>query len=97
MTLWAHGRTHVQPELQAHRSNLASARYEILDIRAFARNTIAAIFLCIGSMISLVPIVQGYVKSKCLGQMGICAVWSAPLFSRYIDRISLDQVCNGVG
>ena len=29
--------------------------------------------------------------------MCICEGWSAPLFSRYIDRISIDQVCNGVG
>ena len=40
------------------------------------------------------PKVQGYVKSKFPDQMCIWAGWSAPLFSRYIDRISLDQVNN---
>ena len=66
-----------------------------------ARNTIVSyffyfilfnIFRCLGNRISFVPKVQAYVKSKCLDQMCICEGWS-----RYIDGISLDQVCNGVG
>ena len=84
MTLWAHGRMYVQPDWQSHyRSNLASAWYEILDIRDITRNTIVSyfffyfilfyIFCCLGNRISLVPKVQAYVKSKCLDQMCICA------------------------
>ena len=40
-------------DVQAYRSNLASARYEILDIREIARNTTASLevvvccFLCV--------------------------------------------------
>ena len=66
-----------------------------------ARNTIASYFFTLFFIFFAVYVV-GYllfqkfkrtnVKSKCLDQMCICAVWS-----RYIDGISLDQVCNGVG
>ena len=39
------------------------------------------------------------VQIECPDRMCICAGWSAGMFSRYIqvDRISLDQVCIGVG
>ena len=43
MTLGAHGRTYVQPDWQAYWSNLANARYEILDIREIARNAIVVL------------------------------------------------------
>ena len=51
---------------------IARARYEILDIRDIARNTIASYFFlcCLGSRISLVHKVQGYVKRKYPDQMG---------------------------
>ena len=53
-------------------------------------------FCCLCSRISLVPKVQAYVKSNCPDQMCICAGWLPPLFSRYIESISLGQVFNGV-
>ena len=48
------------------------------------------------SRISLVPKVQRYLKSKCPVQICIQAGCSATLSSRYIDRISLEEVCNSV-